>query len=253
MSNEYFQTEAFRAATFRQADLTGARFRDCDLTGVRIASSQVDDFTISGFDGRAGKVVVDDVDVTAFVSSELDRRYPERVQLRSMVTADDYRAMWKLLDQLWSETIDQVRQLPENDRQQRVDDEWSFVETLRHLIFAIDTWLGRMILDEPKPFHRLGLPPTDCSAAEAADLGVDRAATPTFDEIDAEFSRRRAQVHELVAAATDDQLGQIRTAAILPAWGEESHSVAECLRVVLNEHCEHRRFAVRDLAVLAGP
>ena len=152
MSSKYAETRAFRGANFRQADLTGARFRDCDLSGVRIASSQVDDLRINGFDGRAGKVVVDDVDVTDFVNAELDRRYPERVQLRLIATADDYRAMWNLLDRLWSETIERAQQLPENVRHERVDDEWSFVETLRHLIFAIDTWVGRMILGELNPF-----------------------------------------------------------------------------------------------------
>jgi hypothetical protein len=30
----------------------------------------------------------------------------------------------------------------------------------------------------------------------------------------------------------------------------ESHSVGDCLRVVLEERCAHRRFAVRDLAQL---
>jgi hypothetical protein len=101
-----------------------------------------------------------------------------------------------------------------------------------------------MILDEQEPFHRLGLPPTDSAADEAADLGVDLAATPSFDEIVALYATRMARVGDLVAAVTDDRLGQIRT------WGEESQSVAECLGVVLNEHCEHRRFAVRDLTVL---
>jgi hypothetical protein len=194
--------------------------------------------------------VVDDVDVTDFVNAELDRRYPERVQLRLIATADDYRAMWNLLDRLWSETIGRAQKLPECARQERVDDEWSFVETLRHLIFAIDVWVGRMILDEQKPFHRLGLPPTDCSAADAADLGIDLAAAPSFDEIVAEYSISVARLGDLVAAIADDQLGQIRTAVLAPAWGEESQSVAECLGVVLNEHCEHRRFAVRDLALL---
>jgi hypothetical protein len=250
VSSEHAETAAFRGATFRQTDLTGARFRDCDLSGVKIASSRVDDLRINGFDGRAGKVVVDDVDVTDFVNAELDRRYPERVQLRSVATADDNRAMWNLLDRLWSETIGRAQLLPESVRQERVDDEWSFVETLRHLVFAIDTWVGRMILDEAKPFHRLGLPPTDCSAAQAADLGVDLTATPSFDEIVAEYSTRAARVRDVVAGVTDDELGQIRTAVLAAEWGEESQSVAECLGVVLNEHCEHRRFAVRDLAVL---
>ena len=248
MSSKYAQTDAFRGANFNQVDLTGARFRDSDLSRVRIISCQVDDLRIDGFDGRAGTVVVDDVEVTDFVNSELDRRYPERRQLRSIVTADDYKAMWQLLDRLWSETIERAQSC-ESVRQERVEDEWSFVETLRHLIFAIDTWVGQMILGEQAPFHRIGLPPTDCSADDAAKLGIDLAAKPSFDEIVTEYSRRAARVGEVVSAVNDDQLKEIRTAE-LGAWGEESHSVAECLRVVFNEHCEHRRFADRDLALL---
>jgi hypothetical protein len=250
MSSEYAETRAFRGANFRQADLTGARFRDCDLSGIKIASCQVDDLRINGFDGRAGTVVVDDVDVTDFVKAELDRRYPERVQLGLVVTADEYRAAWNLLDRLWAKTIARAQQLPEGVRQERVDDEWSFVETLRHLIFAIDTWVGRMILGEQEPFHRLGLPPTDCAPTQAADMGLDLAATPSFDEIVIEYSGSAARVGDVVAGVTDDVLGQVRTAVLAQAWGEESQSVAECLGVVFNEHCEHRRFAVRDLAVL---
>ena len=224
MSSEYAETRAFRGALFRQADLTGATFRDSDLSGVRIASSQVDDLRITGFDGQAGKVVVDDVEVSDFVRAELDRRYPERVQYRAMETADDYRAMWHELERLWSETTARARQLPENVRQERVDDEWSFVETVRHLIFGIDIWLGRMILGEQGPFHRLGLPTTDCAPSEAADLGVDLAATPAFDEIVTEYSRQAARVGDVMAAVTDDQLEQVRTAALgHPSWGEETH------------------------------
>ena len=253
MSNEYAETREFRGASFRQVDLTGARIRDSDLSGVRIASSQVDDLRITGFDGQAGKVVVDDVEVTDFVKSELDRRYPERVQFRSATTADDYRAVWDLLERLWSETIERAQQLPESSRHERVDDEWSFVETLRHLIFGIDIWVGRMILGEQEPFHRLGLPTTDCAPAEAADLGLDPGAATSFDEVVAEYSKQAARVRDAVAAVTDDQLEQTRTAPLgHPSWGEETNSVAESLRVVLNEHLEHRRFAVRDLAVLEG-
>jgi len=51
-----------------------------------------------------------------------------------------------------------------------------------------------------------------------------------------------------VAEVSDDQLEEPRTAAPVPAWGEETHSVGECLRVVMEEHIEHRRFAERDLA-----
>ncbi|MEH0820975.1 MULTISPECIES: DinB family protein [unclassified Micromonospora] len=121
-------------------------------------------------------MVVDDVDVTAFVAAELDRRHPERLQVRAMRTADDYRAMWDALERLWSDTLARAEQLPEAVRHERADDEWSFAETLRHLIFAIDVWVGRMLLGEEKPYHRLGLPPTDYSRQDAAELGIDLEA-----------------------------------------------------------------------------
>ena len=70
-----------------------ARIRDSDLSGVRIASSQVDDLRITGFDGQAGKVVVDDVEVTDFVKAELDRSTRNGCSSESAATADDYRAM----------------------------------------------------------------------------------------------------------------------------------------------------------------
>lgn len=54
----------------------------------------------------------------------------------------------------------------------------------------------------------------------------------------------------VVENLTDAELKQIRTAVPAPAWGVESHSVGACLRVVMREHGEHCRFAVRDLALL---
>ena len=53
-----------------------------------------------------GNFVVNDVDVTTFVETELERRHPERVQLRELQTADDYRAMWDTIEHLWSEAVD---------------------------------------------------------------------------------------------------------------------------------------------------
>ena len=38
----------------------------------------------------------------------------------------------------------------------------------------------------------------------------------------------------------------------LPALGnpEETYTLGRCLKVIMREECEHRRFAIRDLAVL---
>ena len=149
------RTDAFRGASFTGADFTGANFRDCDLRQVKITDSWLIDVSVSGL---VGNFVVNDVDVTAFVEGELDRRHPERVQLREMRTADDYRAMWDTIERLWAETVARAGRLPEPALHQRVDDEWSFVETLRHLVLATDKWAGYMILDKPVPYHPLGLP-----------------------------------------------------------------------------------------------
>jgi uncharacterized damage-inducible protein DinB len=252
MADEYTSTDAFRGATFRRADLTGATFRDSDLTGVRIVACEVTGLRVSGFAGDAGGVIVDDVDVSGFVQSELDKRHPERAELRQARTADDFRVMWDTVERLWDETLVRADRLPEAVRHERVEEEWSLVETLRHLVFAIDVWIGRMIRGEELPFHPGGLPPTDYPDAGAAELGIDLAARPSYDEAAAMHAERRAQVRRVVEAVTDVELDEIRTAVPAPAWGEEAHSVRECLRVVMDEHCEHRRFAVRDLAVLEG-
>ena len=127
---------------------------------------------------HGAKIVVNDVDVTAFVEGELDRRHPERVQLREMRTAGDYRAMWDRIELLWAETVARAGRLPEPALHQRVDGEWSFTETLRHLILATDKWAGYMILDKPAPYHPLGLPQPGFTPADAAELGIDLDARP---------------------------------------------------------------------------
>lgn len=235
-------------AEFRGDDLRGATFRECDLSGARIIGSVFDALHVSAFAGQLGTVVVEGVDVTAFVRAELDRRHPERVPLRALRTADDHRAMWTTIEHLWAPTL--ARPLPDDVRHERVDGEWSLVETLRHLVFAVDVWLGRMILGRSEPHHPLGLPPTDLPDAEASALGVDLAARPTYAEVVEVFADRRAQVGALLATLTDADLTEPRTATPAPSWGEETHSVGECLKVIMNEHVEHHRYATRDLARL---
>lgn len=245
-------TAAFRGADVRRSDLSGARFRDCDLRGVRIASCVVDDLSITGFDGATGTVVVDDVDVTAYVRAELDRRHPERVLVRAARDLEELRGAWDELERLWEATVSRARELPEATLQTRVDDEWSFVETVRHLVFAIDTWQGRMLAGEEAPNHPMGLVPTDTSPATAALLGLDPDARPTSDEALAAFADRRARLRAAVGSLTQDELDQPRRALLDPPDGYEERTVRECVTTILREHSEHRRYAVRDLARLEG-
>jgi DinB superfamily/Pentapeptide repeats (8 copies) len=245
-------TRAFRGASFHYADVSGATFRDCDMRGVRIVSSFVDGLVVSGFDGKAGPVVVDDVDVSAYVAAELDRRHPERVRLRDARSVDDLRAVWSDLERLWDDTLARAGRLPEAALQERVHGEFAFVETLRHLVFAVDTWVGGWLRGNAAPFSPLGVPPTDLAPEEWPSIGLDPEARPSCADAIALFADRREHVREALDDVTDAQLDEPRTSTPVPAWGEETHPVGECLRVVLQEHCEHRRFAERDLAALAA-
>ncbi|HLM28505.1 MAG TPA: DinB family protein [Acidimicrobiales bacterium] len=241
------ETVSFPGARFTGADFTGATFRDCDLRRVKIVDSWLVDVNISGL---LGNFVVNDVDVTAFVEAELDRRHPQRVQLRQMQTADDHRAMWDTIERLWSETVARVRRLPEPARHERVDDEWSFVETLRHLVFATDAWASRTVLDQPMPYHRLGYTHSSYPPADAVAIGIELGARPSFDEVMEVRTDRVAVVRHIVDDLTDDDLERLCARSPAPGYPEEPRTVGRCLRVVMKEECEHHRYAVRDLAVV---
>jgi hypothetical protein len=241
------EDDAFRGASFTVVDFTGASFRDCDLSQVSIVASWLVDVNISG---HVESLVVNDVDVTSFVNAELDRRHPERVQLRELRTAQDYRALWDALERLWSETVARAERLPEPVRHERVSDEWSFVETMRHLVYVTDAWASRTILDEPMPFHRYGLSQTAYPPADAAALGMDPDAHPSYPEVMSVRADRMARVRGIVDGLTDSELERICPRAPAPGYPDETRTVGVCLSVVMMEECEHHRYAVRDLAVL---
>ena len=247
MTEEHDDAVTYRGARFEGADFNGATFRDCDLRGVKVVDTWLVDANISGL---IDNLVVNDVDVTAFVEAELDRRNPERAQVRRMQTADEYRAAWDTLERLWSDTVERAQRLPEHARHERVDDEWSFVETLRHLVFATDAWASRTILDDPMPYHRLGYTHSSYPPADAAALGVELDARPSFDEVMEVRTDRMAVVRRIVDGLTDDELERQCTRPPAPGYPDEPRRVGKCLQVVMKEECEHRRYAVRDLAVL---
>jgi len=236
-----------RGATFLVSDLRGARFVDCDLTGARIIDATLVDVAVSGY---VEGLVVNGVEVTAFVEEELDRRHPERVQLRGIRDAAGFRAMWDTIERLWSAAVDRARRLPEQALHESVDGEWSFVATLRHLVYITDSWASRTISDRELPFHRLGLPQTAYAPVDAAALGMVTDAEPSFDEVLAVRADRLRVVREIVDGLTDSDLGRRCTRSPAPGYPEESRAVAECLAVVMEEECEHLRFALRDLAAL---
>ena len=237
----------FRGTRFDVADLRGARFTDCDLTDVTIRDGWLVNVSISGY---LSNVTVNGVDVTDFVSAELDRRHPERVQFREGQTADDVRAMWDTIERLWAEAGERARRLPTAALAEQVHDEWSFEQTLRHLVFITDAWASRTVLDEPMPYHPLGLPQSWYPPAAAAALGIDLTAQPGYAEILAARTDRMAVMRSIVAGLTNEGLGRLCQRSPAPGYPDEERTVIECISVVMDEEIEHYRFAVRDLAVL---
>jgi len=240
-------SEQFRGARFDVADLRGARFTDCDLTGVTIRDGWLVNVSISG---HLSNVTVNGVDVSDFVSAELDRRHPERVQFRECESADDIRAMWDTIERLWAQAVERAGRLAPAALTQQVNEEWSFAQTLRHLVFITDAWASRTVLDEEMPYHPIGLPQSWYPAADAAALGIDLTARPDYGEILAVRADRMAVMRRIVAGLTDDDLGRLCHRSPAPGYPDEQPSVVNCIAVVMDEEIEHYRFATRDLALL---
>ena len=139
---------------FVEEDLTGAEFRECELDGARFVGVVMQNVEI---DGLVTHLVVNGVDVTGYVETELDRRHPVRLLIRSDEPAD-LRDAWRQLDADWATTIARMRQTPgvEHDS---VNDEWSAVQTLRHLIFVHDSWFRRCCLGSTDLFTPMGIGP----------------------------------------------------------------------------------------------
>ncbi|MDN4174047.1 DinB family protein [Nocardioides sp. SOB77] len=240
-------------ASFVDADLRGARFVRTDLSGAVMRGVDVQGADVDapwlGEDG--GSLLVNGVDVAPLVEAELDRRFPGR-SLRRATDPDGLRAAWAAVEETWARTVARAESLPPGSVEESVDGEWSFAQTLRHLVMATDTWLRRGILGLgfAEAQHPLGVP-----NAEYADDGHDTSLfttrTPSWAEVLEARAGRVAMVRDLLATVTADDLRVPRR----HPWGPGTEvSTLRCLHVVLNEEWEHHRYAVRDLDVLAtGP
>jgi uncharacterized damage-inducible protein DinB len=138
--------------------------------------------------------------------------------------------------------------LPEALLHERVDFEWSFVETLRHLIFATDCWLRRMVLQMPRPYHPWGL--GGAWLSDPASLGLDQKARPSLEEVGQVRRLRQAEVARTFATLKVDQLERICTPPDSPGHPNRPEPVLHCLQVILNEEWLHNEYAERDLGVL---
>ncbi len=252
-----FESTRLNDANFEHVDLTGATFRSCDLSSVTFRGVDMRDVRISGaemvnveIDAELVNVVVNGVDIGPLVEAELDHRDPDRARMRPTDPAG-FEEAWDIVEQRWEDTVGRARRLDPLLLHESVNGEWSFIETLRHLVFATDAWIRRAILGDPAPWDPLDLPWD--GMPDTPGIPRDRSARPSLDDVLALRRDRMDTVRHVIEGLTDESLDEQTTPVGGPGWPPpRSFPVRECLSVILNEEYLHRLFAERDLAVLEG-
>src|SRR5579875_1950115 len=250
MERSRFEDVKLAGSRFERCDLTGAQFRSVDMSGARLRDIGLYRVVIRGSElvdvdiyGDIENLVINGVDVAPLVSAELDRRYPLRPKMRPAGPAG-FREAWDIVGQLWDETVERARSLRPDLLHESVDGEWSFIETLRHLVFATDAWVRRAILGLPEPYSPLGLPHDEMEPDPS--VPNDRDARPSLDEMLDLRADRMHTVRDVIEALTDDELGGQTRPVSSPGYPPAgSYPVRRCLRAILNEEWLHRLYAER--------
>ena len=240
-------TDNLQGATFTDADLRGARFVRSDLSGavMRGVDAAGADIDAPWLVDAGNSLYVNGVDVVPFVEAELNRRFPGR-ETRRAQDPDGLREAWAVLERTWQATVERATAMSAGTVDVSVDGEWSFAQTVRHLVMATDTWFRKAILELEEPYHPAGQPHAEY-ATDGYDLSVF-AAAPPYAEVLKVRAGRQAMVRDYLATVTEAELSARRR----HPWGpEHAVTVRSCLHTILNEEWEHLRFAVRDLDAIA--
>jgi DinB superfamily len=227
-------------------DMQGAEFRECDLTNARLIGVVMQDAVI---DGLVTNLVVNGVEVMGYVEAELDRRHPVRLLIRSDEPAELLEG-WRQLRADWVSTVERMRATPGIEHRS-VNDEWSAVETMRHLVFVHDSWFRRCCLGSTELFTPMGLGPPFVPDREGQ--GLDPTAAPSLDEVLAVRDEQAAELEGWLASVTAEELQQ---PAPIPDDGRwppyaRGRTVKGCLATVLDEEWAHHGFCVRDLDLVS--
>jgi hypothetical protein len=226
-------------ARFEEADFSGARFHGVIFSNVKISDAWLVNVDISG---RVGNLSINGVDVTAYVEAELNKHHPERARL-APTDPDGTRAAWATIEGFSAATLARARALPAEKLDESVEGEWSFIETLRHLVFATDRWISGPVLREAEPFHPLGMPNPPLDEVPPGVFDLD--AKPSLDDVLVARRERMGRVAEIVHGIDADDLAR---QVASPNGGQVS--VMNCLHVVFREEWGHDQYANRDLAIL---
>lgn len=233
---------------FLDRSLQGARFERCDLRGAVLRGVDVGGLDLdSPWLGEGEPLYVNGVDVVPFVEAELDRRFPGRA-LRTASDPAGLIAAWDAVESAWADAVARAEALAAGAVDEQVAGEWSFAQTLRHLVMATDVWLRRAVLEVAEPYHPLGQPNAEF-ATDGYDTSVFADGTPSWPEVLEARAGRQAMVRGYLAELTAAEADGVRT----HPWSDaHTVTVRHCLQTILREEWEHLRFALRDLEALSA-
>jgi hypothetical protein len=241
------QSDDLQAAEFVDADLRGARFVRSDLSDVVMRAVDVQGADIDApwlFDGE-GSLRINGVDVVPLVDAELNRRFPGRADRRAG-HPDGLRAAWAALERAWDSTLERAAAMRPGTVDVSVDGEFSFAQTLRHLVMATDTWFRGAILEIEQPYHPIGQPHAEYET-DGYDLAIFTTDTPSYFDVLEVRADRVAMVRDFLATVTSEELAATRKNPWAP---EVEETILSCLHVILQEEWEHLRYALRDLEAI---
>jgi hypothetical protein len=221
-------------------DMNGVR-----IHGILLGNAKITDAWLVNAElhGNITGMTVNDVEVAPLIEAELDRRHPERTKLRPTTPAE-VRAALDVVDDMWSATVERARKLPAERLLERVDNEYSFVETLRHLIFATDAWVTRMVFQVPNAYHECAIPPGPQRPLDPTN------PSPPLDDVLAVRADRMARLREFANTAEPADLMRKNSPPDPTGHPQGEHRVLKCLHVFFNEEWWHHRYATRDLTIL---
>ncbi len=155
-----FERRNMAGSVFRDVNLRGSVFEDVNLAEATIHNATLENARIEG--SYIKGLTIDGIRVDELIEAERDRRDPERLRLRMrdvhdpasvhevMARLEQLRAGLRQL--LRSATVERLATRPSPSK-------WSALENVRHLLFAEDMFLNRLILRNRQPLCKLGLLP----------------------------------------------------------------------------------------------
>jgi hypothetical protein len=236
MAGSVFHDVNLCGAMFEDVNLAGATIRNANLEGFRIEDANIEGLSVFGFR------------VDELIEAELDRRDPEQARLK-MRDPYDVEAVCEVmarLEELRAAFRQRLRATGAGLLAARPNaDEWSALENVRHLLFAEDLYLNRLILQNDKPWNRLGLLP-DFLRSRAGYEGVGCEPSDDLETVLAAWDAVHADMRAFLVDLTPEKLHS-------PARnldGELTKTVGEILQGLARHDLEHIRQAEAALATL---